>query len=119
MMRFIIYSIEFQGQQVIVQTSDHEKFHGVLETFSPDADVVLTVSHRLDKNNNDIPGASTAPIDLIDTIDSSLPTFELRKRIIRVANIVEIIVADVDLSSNTKCMFYFKHELFQLANIVR
>ncbi|CAF3885540.1 unnamed protein product, partial [Rotaria sp. Silwood1] len=55
------------GQQVVIQTSDHERFHGVLETLSPNADIVLTVSHRLDKNNNDIITTPTLPIDLIDT----------------------------------------------------
>ncbi|CAF1038237.1 unnamed protein product [Rotaria sp. Silwood1] len=91
------------GQQVVIQTSDHERFHGVLETLSPNADIVLTVSHRLDKNNNDIITTPTLPIDLIDTIDSSSQTFELHKRIIKAINIVEIIAVDVDLSANAKC----------------
>ncbi|CAF4295792.1 unnamed protein product, partial [Rotaria magnacalcarata] len=73
----------------VIQTSDHERFHGVLETLSPNGDVVLTVSHRLDNNNNnnnnnDLVASSTVPIDLIDTIDSSSQTFELHKRIIKV-----------------------------------
>ncbi|CAF5175560.1 unnamed protein product, partial [Rotaria magnacalcarata] len=92
----------------VIQTSDHERFHGVLETLSPNGDVVLTVSHRLDNNNNnnnnnDLVASSTVPIDLIDTIDSSSQTFELHKRIIKVQHIVEIITTDVDLSANAKC----------------
>lgn len=93
---------KLQGQQVIIQTSDHERFHGVLETFSPNADVVLTVSHRLDTNNNDILTSPTLPLDLLDTMESSSQTFELHKRIIKASNIVELIAVDIDLS-NTKC----------------
>ncbi|CAF4924387.1 unnamed protein product, partial [Rotaria magnacalcarata] len=51
--RFIhAISSGLMGQPVVIQTSDHERFHGVLETLSPNGDVVLTVSHRLDNNNN-------------------------------------------------------------------
>jgi hypothetical protein len=99
----------------VIQTSDHERFHGVLETLSPNADIVLTVSHRLDNNNNDIITSPTLPIDLIDTIDSSSQTFELHKRIIKASNIVEIIAVDIDLSSSAKCMlnqFLFKNKIF-------
>jgi hypothetical protein len=63
----------------------------------------LSVAHRLDNNNNDIIGLPTAPLDLIDTIDSSLQTFELHKRVIPSSNIVEVIAVDVDLSGNGKC----------------
>ena len=93
-----------QGHQVVIQTSDHERFHGVLETLSPNADIVLTVSHRLDNNNNnDIITSPNLPIDLLDTIDSSSQTFELHKRIIKASNIVEIIAVDIDLSNSAKC----------------
>ena len=50
------------------------------KTLSPNADIVLTVSHRLDNNNNnDIIASSNLPIDLIDTVDSSSQKFELHK----------------------------------------
>ena len=89
---------------MVIQTSAHERFHGVLETVSPNADIVLTVSHRLDNNNNnDIITSPTLPIDLLDTIDSSSQTFELHRRIIKASNIVEIIAKDVDLSNSAKC----------------
>lgn len=88
---------------MVIQTSDHERFHGVLETLSPNADIILTVSHRLDNNNNDIITSPTLPIDLLDTVDSSAQAFDLRKRIIKAANIVEIIAVDIDLSGNAKC----------------
>jgi hypothetical protein len=65
--------------------------------------VVLSVAHRLDSNNNDIISSSTAPIDLTDTIDSSLQTFELQKRVILSTNIVEMIAIDIDLSGQGKC----------------
>ncbi len=86
-----------------------------METLSPNADIVLTVSHRLDNNtNNDIIAAPTLPIDLIDTIDSSSQTFELHKRIIKASNIVEIIAVDIDLSTSAKCKlrksFYFERK---------
>ena len=90
---------------MVIQTSERERFHGVLETLSPNADVILTVSHRLDTNNNDILASPTLPIDLIDTIDSSAQTFELHKRIIKASNIVEIIAVDMDLAGSGKCKF--------------
>jgi hypothetical protein len=46
---------------------------------------------------------STSLIDLCDTVDTSLQTFELQKRTILSSNIVEIIAIDVDLSGNGKC----------------
>lgn len=42
-------------------------------------------------------------VDIIDTIDSAAPTFELHKRIIKGSIIVEIVAADIDLSGNGKC----------------
>jgi hypothetical protein len=60
------------------------------------------MAHRLD-NTNDIMGLSTSLIDLFDTVDSSLQTFELQKRMIPSANIVEIIAIDIDLTGNGKC----------------
>ena len=45
----------------------------------------------------------TAPIDLIDTGDSASTPFELQKRVIPSANIVEMIAVDVDLSGQGKC----------------
>ncbi len=107
MIKNLIYLIFFQGQQVVIQTSDHERFHGVLETLSPNADIILTVSHRLDNNNNDILTSPTLPIDMIDTIDSSSQTFELHKRIIKASNIVEVIAIDIDLSGSAKCMLHY------------
>lgn len=88
---------------MVIQTSSHERFHGVLETLSPNADIVLTVSHRLDSNNNDILSSPTLPIDLINTGDSSAQSFELYKQIIKASSIVEIIAVDVDLSGGGKC----------------
>ena len=88
---------------MVIQTSSHERFHGVLETLSPNADIVLTVAHRLDSNNNDILASSTLPIDLISTVDSSTQSFELHKQIIKASSIVEIIAVDVDLSGGGKC----------------
>ena len=92
----------FQGQPVVIQTNEQERFHGVLETISPNGDIILSMSHRLD-NNNDIMGLSTSLIDLCDTIDSSVQTFELQKRMISSSNIVEIIAIDIDLTGNGKC----------------
>jgi hypothetical protein len=78
--------------------------HGVLETISANGDVILSVAHRLDNNNNtDIMSLPTAPIDLIDAGDSSSTTFELQKRVIAATSIVEIIAVDVDLSGQGKC----------------
>lgn len=61
------------------------------------------MAHRLDNNNNDIISLPTAPLDLIDTIDSSLQAFELHKQTIASKNIVEIIAIDIDLSGSGKC----------------
>lgn len=69
---------------------------------SANGDVVLSVAHRLD-NNNDIMGISTSLIDLFDTVDSSAQTFELTKRIVPSSNIIEIIASDIDLSGSGKC----------------
>ncbi len=60
------------------------------------------MAHRID-NSNDIMTLSTSLIDLCDTVDTSLQTFELQKRTILSSNIVEIIAIDVDLSGNGKC----------------
>ncbi len=57
----------------------------------------------MDNNPNDIIGLSTSLIDLFDTVDNSVPSFELQKRIIQSTNIVEIIAIDVDLSGAGKC----------------
>jgi hypothetical protein len=40
----------------------------------------------------------------MDTVDNSLQTFELQKRIIKASNIVEIIAVDIDLSAIAKCI---------------
>lgn len=48
-------------------------------------------------------GLSTSLIDLFDTVDSSVQTFELQKRLVTSSNIVEIIAIDVDLSGSGKC----------------
>ncbi|CAF5161766.1 unnamed protein product [Rotaria magnacalcarata] len=91
------------GQPVIIQTTERERFHGVLETISPNGDVLLSVAHRLDNNNNDIMGLSTSLIDLLDTVESSAQFLDLNKRIISSSNIVEIIASDIDLAGNGKC----------------
>jgi len=64
----------------------------------------LTSSHRIENNTTDITTLSTALIDLVDTVDSSVQTFDLQKRTIPGANIVEMIAIDVDLTGNGKCM---------------
>jgi len=92
------------GQQVIIQTIDRERFHGILDTFSPNADFVLTTSHRLDSNTNDQLRLSVTPVDLLETIDSTNQTFELHKRIIKASSVVEILAVDVDLNGNGKCL---------------
>ncbi|CAF2363792.1 unnamed protein product [Rotaria sp. Silwood2] len=109
-------TIGLLGQPVIIQTTERERFHGVLETISPNGDVVLSVAHRLDNNNNnnDIMGLSTALIDLFDAVDSSLQSFELNKRIIPSTNIVEIIAGDIDLSGSGKCMLDENPKVTQL-----
>jgi hypothetical protein len=61
------------------------------------------MSHRIDNNNNDIMGLSTSLLDLFDTVDSSVQSFELQKRVITSSNIVEIIAIDIDLSGGAKC----------------
>lgn len=86
-----------------MQTNEQERFHGILETISSNGDVALTASHRLDNTNPDIMALSTSLIDLFDTIDSSVQSFELQKRVIQSSNIVEIIAIDVDLSAGGKC----------------
>ncbi len=84
--------------------TEQERLHGILETISPNGDVILAMAHRLDNNNtNDIIGSSTSLIDLFDTVDNSVQTFELQKRTILSYNIVEIIAVDVDLSGSGKC----------------
>ena len=104
-----LFNVSFffvQGQQVFVQTNEHESYHGVLESISSNGDILLSVAHRLHNNqNNDSHGLPTTPIDLIDTIDSSAQTFELQKRTILGSNIVEIIAIDVDLAGQNKCKF--------------
>jgi hypothetical protein len=60
------------------------------------------MAHRID-NNNDITSLSTSLIDFFDTIDSSVQSFELQKRIIQSSNIVEIIALDIDLTGSGKC----------------
>lgn len=94
-----------QGQQVILQTNEQERYHGVLETISPTGDVILSVAHRIDNNNNDIISLSTSAIDLIDTVDNSSQAFDLQKRVILSSNIVEMIAVDVDLSGPGKCLY--------------
>jgi hypothetical protein len=64
---------------------------------------MLSIAHRIDNNNNDIMSLSTSLIDLFDTVDNSVPTFELQKRIIQASNIVEMIALDNDLSGSGKC----------------
>ena len=88
---------------MIIQTIDRERFHGILDTFSPNADFVLTNSHRLDSNTNDQLRLSVTPVDLLETIDSTNQTFELNKRIIKASSVVEILAVDVDLNGNGKC----------------
>jgi hypothetical protein len=88
---------------VVIQTNEQERYHGILETISSNGDVVLLMTHRMDNNPNDIMGLSTSLIDLFDTVDNSVPSFELQKRIIQSANIVELIAIDVDLSGSGKC----------------
>ena len=92
-----------QGQPVIIQTADRERFHGILDTISPNADIVLTFSHRLDSNATDQLRSFVGPIDLLESIDSTSQTFELNKRIIKASTIVEILAVDMDLSGNGKC----------------
>jgi hypothetical protein len=46
---------------------------------------------------------STSLIDLFDTVDNSVSSFELQRRIIHSSNIVEMITLDIDLSGNGKC----------------
>ncbi len=48
-------------------------------------------------------GLSTSLLDLFDTVDSSVQSFELQKRVITSSNIVEIIAIDIDLSGGAKC----------------
>lgn len=57
----------------------------------------------MDNNPNDIMSLSTSLIDVFETIDSSVSSFELQKKTIYASNIVEMIAADVDLSGNGKC----------------
>jgi len=64
---------------------------------------MLSMAHRIDNNNNDIMGLSTSLLDLFDTVDSSIQSFELQKRVIASSNIVEIIAIDIDLSGGAKC----------------
>lgn len=64
---------------------------------------MLSAAHRIDNNTNDIMSLPTSLLDLFDTIDSSVQSFELQKRIIQSSNIVEIITLDIDLSGNRKC----------------
>jgi small nuclear ribonucleoprotein (snRNP)-like protein len=92
------------GQPVVIQTNESERYHGILETISPNGDVMLSIAHRIDNNNNDIMSLSTSLIDLFDTVDNSVPTFELQKRIIQASNIVEMIALDNDLSGSGKCV---------------
>lgn len=99
----VIFVFLLQGQQVIIQTTDRERFHGILDTISPNADIVLTTSHRLDSNTNDQLRLSVTPVDLLETIDSTNQTFELNKRIIKASSVVEILAVDVDLNGNGKC----------------
>ncbi|CAF0809537.1 unnamed protein product [Rotaria sp. Silwood1] len=107
-------TIGLLGQPVIIQTTERERFHGVLETISSNGDVVLSVAHRLDNNNNDVMGLSTSFIDLFDTVDSSSQSFELNRRIIPSSNIVEIIAGDIDLSGSGKCMLDENPKVTQL-----
>jgi small nuclear ribonucleoprotein (snRNP)-like protein len=103
--RFIhAVTVGLLGQPVVIQTNEQERYHGILETISSNGDVVLLMTHRMDNNPNDIMGLSTSLIDLFDTVDNSVPSFELQKRIIQSANIVELIAIDVDLSGSGKCM---------------
>jgi hypothetical protein len=46
---------------------------------------------------------STSLIDLVDTVENSVQSFELQKRIIQSSNIVEMIALDIDLTGNGKC----------------
>ncbi len=74
-----------------------------METISSNGDVALLVTHRMDNNPNDIMSLSTSLIDLFETVDNSVPSFELQKRVIQAANIVEMIAVDVDLTGSGKC----------------
>lgn len=47
--------------------------------------------------------SSTSLTDLFETMDGSAQSFELNKRIIPSANIVEIIASDMDLTGSGKC----------------
>lgn len=67
--------------------------------------MILSVAHRIENNTNDIMNLSTSLIDLFDTVDTSVQSFELQKRVISSATIVEIIALDIDLSGNGKCKF--------------
>ena len=93
----------FKGQPVVIQTNEQERYHGILETISSNGDVALLVTHRMDNTANDILSLSTSLIDLFETVDNSVSSFELQKRIIQAANIVEMITVDVDLTGNGKC----------------
>jgi len=57
---------------------------------------------------------STSLIDLFDTIDNSVTSFELQKRVIQSSNIVEMITLDIDLSANGKCKRIKKKYLFEI-----
>ena len=87
----------------MVQTNEQERFHGILDTISSNGDLALTLTHRMDSTPNDILSLSTSLIDLFETADNSVPSFELQKKIIQASNIVEMIAADIDLSGNGKC----------------
>lgn len=97
-----------QGHPVVVQTNEQERFHGILDTISANGDVVLTFAHRMDSTPNDILSLSTSLIDLFETADNSVSSFELQKKIIQSSNIVEMIAADVDLTGNGKCTKFSK-----------
>ncbi|CAF0972385.1 unnamed protein product [Adineta ricciae] len=103
------------GQPVVVQTSEPERYHGILETISPNGDIILTVSHRLDNSNNsDIMALSTSLIDLFDAADSSVQSFELLRRTVQAPTIVEIIGIDIDQSGSNKCMLEETSKVSQL-----
>lgn len=88
---------------MVIQTNEQERYHGILDTISSNGDVALLVAHRMDNTPNDIMSLSTSLIDLFETIDSSVTSFELQRKTIQASNIVEMIAVDVDLSGNGKC----------------
>ncbi|CAF0792873.1 unnamed protein product [Didymodactylos carnosus] len=89
-------SSAFVGQAVIVQTTD-SRIHGVLETISPNLDLVICASHSLDDNNNDL--TTLMPID---TLSDTTKVYFKEKSIIECSKIVEMIAVDVDMNSITK-----------------